>query len=233
MEKKICCRCKQEKIIDDFHKLRSSKDGHGRQCKSCSASQYLKKREHAIKVSRQWYANNKERKSITSKQWRESHKEQSQDYERKLYKDNIEYHSRRQKKYYDANKAKINKRTMNNARKRLKEDIVFYLAHVLRCRLRLAVKNEQRAGSAVRDLGCSIEELKVHLENKFQEDMTWGNYGLRGWHIDHIIPLSSFDLTDPEQLKKACHYTNLQPLWAKDNLVKSNKIINNEDKNNE
>ena len=54
--------------------------------------------------------------------------------------------------------------------------------------------------------------------------MSWDNYGRTGWHIDHIIPLSKFDLTDREQFLKACHYTNLQPLWAKDNLIKGNKF---------
>ena len=70
------------------------------------------------------------------------------------------------------------------------------------------------------DLGCTIPELKQYLESKFQEGMTWENWGVHGWHIDHIIPLSSFDLTCREQFLKVCHYTNLQPLWAKDNLSK-------------
>jgi hypothetical protein len=94
----------------------------------------------------------------------------------------------------------------------------------LRRRLNNALKNTQKVGSAVDDLGCSISELRLYLESKFLPGMGWDNYGLRGWHIDHIEPLSKFDLQDPEQLKKACHYTNLQPMWAQDNLKKSNHV---------
>ncbi len=74
-------------------------------------------------------------------------------------------------------------------------------------------------------LGCSIEELIVHLEDKFVPGMTWENHGLFGWHIDHIRPISSFDFSDEEQIKTAFHFTNLQPLWAFDNIKKSNKIL--------
>lgn len=65
--------------------------------------------------------------------------------------------------------------------------------------------------------------FKVYLESLFQPGMVWENYGNDGWHIDHVRPLSSFDLLDPVQFSQACHYTNLQPLWAKDNLSKGNK----------
>jgi hypothetical protein len=70
-------------------------------------------------------------------------------------------------------------------------------------------------------VGCSYVELRKLIESKFTEGMTWENWSVNGWHIDHIKPLSSFDLTDTEQLKEACSYNNLQPLWAKDNLKKS------------
>lgn len=93
------------------------------------------------------------------------------------------------------------------------------LANLLRNRLNKAIRSN-RPGSAVRDLGRSIEEFKNYLESKFTPEMSWSNRGLKGWHIDHIIPLSAFDLTNPEELKKACHYTNLQPLWWNDNLSK-------------
>jgi len=95
------------------------------------------------------------------------------------------------------------------------------LASVLRARLSRAIRKGYKSGSAVQDLGCSIEHLKAYLEGKFEPGMTWGNRG--EWHIDHVRPLSSFDLADREQLLKACHYTNLQPLWAKDNLSKGAK----------
>jgi hypothetical protein len=92
------------------------------------------------------------------------------------------------------------------------------IAHSLRVRLRRVV----RTGSAVKNLGCSVSEFLVHLEAKFTEGMSWNNYGK--WHIDHIRPLSSFDLTDPLQLAAACNYKNLQPLWAFDNISKNGKL---------
>ena len=80
----------------------------------------------------------------------------------------------------------------------------------------------KKSGSAVKDLGCSIKDLKIHLEEQFQEGMNWNNHG--SWHIDHRKPLASFDLTKREQLLAAVHFTNLQPLWAKDNLSKGSKV---------
>ncbi len=101
-------------------------------------------------------------------------------------------------------------------------DIQVRLRMNLRTRLGQAIR-KNRAGSAVRDLGCSIAELRLYLESKFTIGMSWDNYGF--WHIDHIQPLSSFDLTNREQFLTACNYRNLQPLWAVDNLKKSNKSI--------
>lgn len=96
----------------------------------------------------------------------------------------------------------------------------------LRGRLSQAIRHNYKSGSAIKDLGCSIDELKAHLESKFYpnpetgETMTWENYGRYGWHIDHIKPLCKFDLTNKVQLEEACNFINLQPLWFKDNLEK-------------
>lgn len=100
-------------------------------------------------------------------------------------------------------------------------DLNFKLRANLRTRLYCAIRTHQKTGSAIADLGRSITRLKEHLESQFEEGMTWENYGQ--WHIDHIKPLAWFDLTDRGQLLEACHYSNLQPLWAKDNSSKGSK----------
>ena len=74
-------------------------------------------------------------------------------------------------------------------------------------------------------VGCTPEFLRSYLESLFTEGMTWDNYGPKGWHVDHILPCASFDLTKEEEQKKCFHYTNLQPLWWFDNLRKSDKIL--------
>ncbi len=100
----------------------------------------------------------------------------------------------------------------------------FRICKNLRSRVGDAIRNGQKAGSAVRDLGCTVEELKKHLESRFRPGMTWENWSPTGWHIDHIKPLASFDLTDRAQFLQACCYTNLQPLWAEDNLKKGASV---------
>lgn len=107
---------------------------------------------------------------------------------------------------------------------RRKDDVNHRLAGNLRKRLGRAIRIGSKSGSAVRDLGCSIEELKRYLESRFQPGMTWENWSLRGWHIDHVMPLSSFDLGDREQFLAAAHHTNLQPMWAIENIAKSGRV---------
>ena len=129
----------------------------------------------------------------------------------------------KKKAYRVANRDKINARRNNY----IKTNIQYKLSCRLRTRLYCALQGNFKNGSAVKDLGCSIDELKTHLESKFQLGMTWDNWSFEGWHIDHIKPLASFDLTDRKQLLLACHYTNLQPLWAIDNLSKGDRTESN------
>jgi hypothetical protein len=88
-------------------------------------------------------------------------------------------------------------------------------------RIKEALRNNPKSTTTMKLLGCSILEFTKYMEAKFQPGMAWDNHGIDGWHMDHIRPCASFDLTDPEQQKQCFHYTNLQPLWAEDNLLKS------------
>ena len=109
-------------------------------------------------------------------------------------------------------------------RKRI-EDPAFKLHENIRSRVSCAIKSIKtyRTGCLENMFGCNRDHLIDHFESKFTTKMTWENYGSY-WHVDHIIPVSSFDLTDPEQCKKANHWTNLQPLEAAANIAKSNTI---------
>jgi len=124
-------------------------------------------------------------------------------------------------------KSKIKNRDKRNEkeRQRKKVDIMYKILCNLRTRISDCIKCGTKKSSVTGELGCSLTELKRYLESKFKSGMTWENYGLFGWHVDHIIPLALFDLTNIGQFKKAVNYTNLQPLWAEENLKKGAKII--------
>lgn len=115
-------------------------------------------------------------------------------------------------------------RCRRNFRQRYKKDLAFTLLRVLRLRLHLVVNGRGSKGRAVELLGCSIETFRGHIESQFQAGMSWANYGLHGWHIDHIMPCAVFDLRDPEQVARCFHYTNMRPVWAHDNLRKSSRV---------
>lgn len=84
-------------------------------------------------------------------------------------------------------------------------------------------KRYKKASKTMNLVGCSIQSLISHLESNFKPGMSWNNYGMRGWHIDHIRPCASFDLSKSEEQSKCFHYSNLQPLWWRDNIIKSDK----------
>ena len=122
------------------------------------------------------------------------------------------------KQYYKENREKIIKQVVEDKRQRLKNDPVYRTLHRQRSRIWDALKRNIKSSSTMELVGCSIDKLKQHLESKFTEGMSWDNYG--EWHVDHIKPCSSFDLTQPDQQRQCFNYKNLQPLWAADNLSK-------------
>ena len=190
---KRCSKCKQEKPENEFSQDKTCRDRLCPNCKSC----------RKIYMAA-YYATNRKKMGISKAAYRATHRE-----ERKVSN----------AAYYLAHREKIEAYKTN----KIKNNLKYRLACYLRCRLGKALKGNYKTGSAVRDLGCTIEEFKKYIESKFQSGMTWENYGKGGWHLDHIIPVSSFDLSDPAQFRECWHYTNYQPLWAADNLSKGIK----------
>ncbi len=239
---KKCTKCKETKDSCEFGKQKTVKTGLKSWCKSCEKKYRLdnkkhvaakeKQRQEAIKANYELNLAKSEAKQYKEctkckedKKVSEFHKAKSTTTGlmsqckscKKLYREaNIEAEIARSKEYRKNNKERNSKRN----RDRRKTDINYKLAELLRGRFYKAIKINKKPGSAVRDLGCSLEDLKIHLEQQFQEGMNWDNWSRTGWHIDHVKPLASFDLTNREELLKACHFSNLQPLWAKNNLSK-------------
>jgi len=196
---KICIDCKVEQPTSSYYSHKSNIDGLKKRCKACFA---IKNKQ------------NPNRKD-NHKNFLDKHP----NYKNEHYRKNIEKSRQYANNYYRDNKEKIITREL----KYKNTNIQRKLSVILRSRLYAALKNNHKTGSAIKDLGCSIEELKIYLESKFQPGMAWDNWTTNGWHIDHIRPLASFNLSDREDFIKACHYTNLQPLWAIDNLIKGCK----------
>ena len=181
-------------------------------------SDYRKKHRKEIKeLSKTYRETHKEQVKISQKNWRIHHKLEIQqmgiDY-RKTHKKRIKENS---KNYLQTHKVERNEYQRNKR----KISINFKIEGNLRKRVWNALKGVCKSARTINLLGCSIEQLKQHLENRFKLGMSWSNYGK--WHIDHIIPCASFDLSKPSEQRKCFHYTNLQPLWAEDNIKKGDK----------
>lgn len=113
------------------------------------------------------------------------------------------------------------------AKKFYKNNKNYRISELLRSCLRRIVQNRftVKTSKVSKYLGCSIGEFLRYIESNFQDGMTWENHGYEGWHLDHKIPCSKFDLTKEEEIKKCFHYTNIQPLWKNQNLEKGSRVL--------
>jgi hypothetical protein len=189
--------------------------------KNTSIEYYKENKDEILKKRKIYEKENKEKIKLRKRKNYEKNKNEILRKNKIRYQTNKEKYLLKQRKYnknHKKEKAIYDKKYQSN---RLKTDINYKIAVSLRDRLRKAIHSNQKSGSAVKDLGCSVPELKTHLESKFQEGMNWDNWG--EWHIDHIKPLASFNLQDRIQFLKANHYSNLQPLWAEENTKKGTK----------
>lgn len=225
---KICSRCKKEKNFDEFNKSSQARDGLKyicRECQKIDGKKYREKHSDKLKLKKEKY---KKRKNFLNRQkwlndsvWREKQKEKAKVRKKKyLSTENGKKHkSIWDKNYREKHREQINEKRRHNIKLKLENNI--------RCRFRKYVKrniinNIKSVSKKSKELlGCSLDEYKKYLENLFEEEMSWENYG--EWHIDHVKPISSFDLTKEDEVKAAFHYSNTQPLWKLDNLRKGSK----------
>jgi len=232
---KTCSKCKIVKHIDDFHKDKSSKDGHKYKCKECTKiGKYelnklyrLNNKEILREKSIIYRENNVEKLKERSKNYYSKNKNIIKEKSKNYYSNNKEKKIEYQKKYQQNNKEKRNTYLAN----RRKNDPLFKLiTNVRNLIYNTFYYNGYSKESKTYDLlGCTFEYFKEYLENNFEDWMNWDNRALYngtlnyGWDIDHIIPLSS--ATNIDELIKLCHYTNLQPLCSYINRdIKKNNI---------
>ena len=217
--KKRCPRCKEIKAVEYFNRSKGTKSGYDSWCRKCLNERYHEKRREKGIVPRILGGGAEEGKKrcptcgvikdidCFGKRFATADKLSSQCKEC-------------MRKYQIATKDRINKYHIE----RRARDENFRLAKNLRGRMGNVMKGRSKSASTMDLIGCTIEELWLHLECQFSEGMTRKNHGADGWHVDHIVPCANFDLTDPEQQRICFHYTNLQPLWATDNLRKNAKL---------
>lgn len=203
---KVCVTCKEEKQLCEYHKHSRSKDGHKSQCKKCAINAQ-KKRYSPVKY-KEYYEKVKDRKAETKKEWYEKNKEMC---------------AERWKVYYGKNRKQIIKNgqpARTEYQRRLRQDPKYRLIQAMRSKVGQMIKNRS---SSIKLLDYSASDLASHLERQFHPGMSWENYGRKGWCVDHIRPVSSFDHGDQDQINECWCLSNLRPIWEKDNMAKTNK----------
>ena len=189
----------KEKAKNNYHE-------HNRKDPFWNHARYVKNKDYNLENAKKWRENNKELKSYLDGEYREKNRE----YLKKYFS-----------KYREKNRDKIN----SYLRNKRKTDVHFRIKHNLRKRLGEVLKGRSKSKHTLELLGCEYDFFIQYIEGQFVDGMSWNNYGYRGWHIDHKMPCDRFDLSKPEEQEKCFHYSNLQPLWAIDNMKKGNKIL--------
>jgi hypothetical protein len=216
---KVCKKCNLLKDIDNFY---IRKDGRiENRCKSCIKEINMLRKEKIKEYKKQYYSNNKETIKLKLDNLSDEKKQKLKISKKNSYEKN----KHKYKEYYEKNKDKLRKNRRDNHKIKMDTDIMYRLKHGFTRRLNKSLKrgNFLKSNSIplLESIGCSFEEFKIYLESKFENWMSWENYGLYngelnyGWDIDHIIPISS--AKTEEEIIKLNHYTNLQPLCSRIN----------------
>jgi len=216
------CRCTSPLEIN-FSKNKN--DTYYKTCDKCRRKREEYRKTPEYKTKRTIYSKKrnenpeiKEKMRINSARHYQENKESIRTRHREYYKENKEKMNELTKKWYNENKERVNK----YIRERKETNPSFKIRVNLASRICKAIKPGHKSAKTMNLIGCTIEELKQHLQEKFEDGMTFDNYG--EWHIDHIKPCIAFNLLDPEEQRKCFNWENLQPLWAKDNMSKGGKL---------
>lgn len=208
---KKCTKCKSSKIESSFHKDKSTKDGRVSICKQCK-SEYRKA----------YYQKDPEKFRDYSRDWHKEHPDLSKEIQKRKREKNPDYYKKKRKEQYWSDPDTAKEQNKNYARERARLDPVYRLK--LRCRKRIWAAFKEggysKRSTSFDLIGCDINKLMRHIESQFKPDMSWDNYGQ--WHVDHIIPLAS--AKNEDDVQRLCHYTNLQPLWAEENIRKGARV---------
>lgn len=188
---------------DHYRRVLKERNGHG------PREIYVGDEAKRARARELYAARYREKKLKKHKAWREANAEKLRAWHRENYA---------------KNKAKILNKNKLRGRVRRATDPVYRVIANMRTAVGRFLTGRVRAGRTMALIGCSREELRAHLESQFKDGMSWENYGRNGWHVDHKHPVSRFDLTNPDQQRACFHWTNLQPLWAIDNIRKGNRV---------
>lgn len=209
-------------------------DNNKERIKITLAAWRLKNKNKIGEQAKAWQLNNKDK----VRAWRDANRDKLKAWALKSYYKHREKRAASQRLYNAKNAAKIAKRMAaywvrikesararrtEYAREHRRASPSYRIGENLRRRISSALKygaGIKKCAASQQLAGCTMQKLKQHLESKFADGMSWYNYGTHGWHIDHIRPCASFDLTKPEQQHECFHWSNLQPLWAADNIRK-------------
>ena len=235
--KQICNKCGIDKSINEFHKRGDIKDGYFVICKSCrskKSKQYSEKNKEKIsKYNKKWYENNREKKLKKNKEWVEKNKEK---YKKIRYeyrqKPEIKEKIRKVAKKWDKNHSEQKNERMRKYRNKVKNTISFRLKNMMSAAIYHSLKRNKKGHRWEKLVGYTVDKLREHIEMQFEPWMNWDNWGILNnnknkWQIDHIRPISSFDITDEkcENFRKCWSLKNLRPLKASENIRKKDKIL--------
>jgi hypothetical protein len=185
--------------------------------------------EHKRRYMEQWRSENCDRIKAYAVAYRKTHRDRKRETDNAWRKSKGEAWKKHKAEYDRLNKDRINA----NRRRRYHAGLTYHrtkeyrLRSALRTRLRNAVTGTCGSARTLEILGCSIRELVIYLESKFQTGMSWDNYA-KVWEIDHIIPCAVFDLSKADHVKRCFHFSNVQPMFVADNRRKSSRIITNQ-----